>query len=89
MPAPFDRVKLQLEAVSPWVDKILVYQYLGMMNRPGTTAFGVAGIGEALYGLSELVEEPVAKRGDQKQKVVISHVEWWRMRLRVTLSNGK
>lgn len=46
MPAPFERVLRQLEAVSPWVDEILVYQYLGMMNRPGSTAF--AGSPESL-----------------------------------------
>jgi hypothetical protein len=39
MPAPFERVVRQLEAVSPWVDQILVYQYLGMMNKPGSEAF--------------------------------------------------
>jgi hypothetical protein len=49
VPAPFDRVKLQLEAVSPWVDKILVYQYLGMMNQPGTTAFAGSQASAKLY----------------------------------------
>jgi Domain of unknown function (DUF4434) len=39
VPAPFQRVLRQLEAVSPWVDKILIYQYQGMMNKPGSTAF--------------------------------------------------
>lgn len=39
LPAPFQRVLRQLEAVSPWVDKILVYQYQGMMNKPGSAAF--------------------------------------------------
>ncbi|MGH9396179.1 MAG: DUF4434 domain-containing protein [Terriglobia bacterium] len=39
LPAPFDRVRRQLEAVSPWVEKILVYQYQGMMNKPGSLAF--------------------------------------------------
>ena len=38
-PAPFDRVLRQLEAVSPWVEAVLVYQYLGMMNKPGSQAF--------------------------------------------------
>ena len=49
VPASFDRVKLQLEAVSPWVDKILVYQYLGMMNQPGTTAFAGSPASARLY----------------------------------------
>ena len=39
LPAPWERVRKQLEAVSPFVDKILVYQYQGMMNKPGSEAF--------------------------------------------------
>lgn len=39
LPAPFERVLRQLAAVSPWVDKILVYEYQGMMNEPGSAAF--------------------------------------------------
>jgi hypothetical protein len=38
-PAPFERVRRQLEAVSPFVDRILVYQLQGMMNSPGSRAF--------------------------------------------------
>jgi len=38
-PAPFDRVLRQMEAVSPWVDQILIYQYEGMLNKPGSKAF--------------------------------------------------
>jgi hypothetical protein len=37
--APFERVLRQLEAVSPYVEHILCYQYVGLMNRPGTSAF--------------------------------------------------
>ncbi len=39
LPARFDRVRRQLEAVSPWMDTILVYQYEGMMNRPGSGTY--------------------------------------------------
>ena len=39
VPASFSRVLQQLRNVSPWVERILVYQYLGMMNRPGSKAF--------------------------------------------------
>jgi hypothetical protein len=49
MPASFDRVLQQLEAVSPWVDEILVYQYLGMMNKPKSVAFAGCPQSEKLY----------------------------------------
>jgi len=39
LPAPFSRVLRQMQAVSPWVEKALIYQYQGMMNRPGSAAF--------------------------------------------------
>lgn len=39
IPAAFSRVEAQMAAVSPWVETILVYQYQGMLNRPGSTAF--------------------------------------------------
>lgn len=38
-PASPERVIRQLEAVSPFVDKILIYQYTGMINKPGTDVF--------------------------------------------------
>ncbi|MGA2674859.1 MAG: DUF4434 domain-containing protein [Terracidiphilus sp.] len=49
MPASFDRVLGQLEAVSPWVDRILVYQYQGMMNKPSTAAFAGSAASTRLY----------------------------------------
>jgi len=39
IPAPFSRVRDQLAAVSPYVDKVLIYQFQGLMNRPGSRAF--------------------------------------------------
>lgn len=39
LPAPIERIKKQLEAVSPYVDEILIFEYQGMFNKPGTIAF--------------------------------------------------
>jgi len=39
IPAPWERVRQQLEAVSPFASVVLIYQYQGLMNRPGTRAF--------------------------------------------------
>ena len=49
LPASFGRVLKQLEAVSPWVDQILVYQYLGMMNKPGSEGFAGCPLSTQLY----------------------------------------
>ena len=38
LPAPSERVIKQLEAVSPYVEKILIYQYIGMLNTPDSKA---------------------------------------------------
>jgi hypothetical protein len=34
VPAPFTRLEQQLSAVAPYVDKILIYQYQGLMHPP-------------------------------------------------------
>ncbi|MDR0714602.1 MAG: DUF4434 domain-containing protein [Bacteroidales bacterium] len=49
IPAPFERVLAQLKDISPIVENILAYQYLGMMNRPGTSAFAGRADSEKLY----------------------------------------
>lgn len=37
-PAPFERVRRQLDIAAGYADKLLAYQYLGMMNKPGSPA---------------------------------------------------
>ncbi len=39
LPAPPERAIQQLKAVSPFVEKIFIYQYTGLLNRKGTKAF--------------------------------------------------
>ena len=39
IPASFDRIKKQIENAAPYVDKILSYQYLGIMNPSDSKAF--------------------------------------------------
>ncbi|MBR5246431.1 MAG: DUF4434 domain-containing protein [Clostridia bacterium] len=39
IPAPIERIKKQIENVAPYVDKILGYQYLGLMNANDSKAF--------------------------------------------------
>ena len=39
IPSNRNRLERQLEAVSPYCDEVLAYQYLGLMNQPGTIAF--------------------------------------------------
>ena len=55
IPAPFDRVKTQLENVAPFVDRILVYQYLGLMNPPGSNSFAGHSTSKMLYEACKLL----------------------------------
>jgi hypothetical protein len=50
IPAPWTRVQQQLEAVSPLVDEILIYQFQGLTNRPGSRAFAGHSDSTGLYG---------------------------------------
>ena len=39
IPAPFERIRKQIENVSPYVNNILAYQYLGLMNPESSNSF--------------------------------------------------
>ena len=39
LPASMERIEKQLVSISPYVDTVLCYQYLGMFNKLGTIAF--------------------------------------------------
>ena len=39
IPAAIERLEKQIEAISPYVDEILTYEYIGIMNEPGTIAY--------------------------------------------------
>lgn len=47
--ATFDRLLVQLEDVSPFVERIAVYQYCGMLSKPGSTAATDHPSAERLY----------------------------------------
>jgi hypothetical protein len=49
LPAPTERVIRQLEAVSPFVEKIFIYQYTGLLNKPGSLVFAGHPDSEILY----------------------------------------
>ncbi|MBQ3230454.1 MAG: DUF4434 domain-containing protein [Clostridia bacterium] len=37
--AAMERIDRQIKSISPYVDEILIYQYQGMFNKPGTIAY--------------------------------------------------
>lgn len=39
LPADIQRIERQLASISSYVETVLCYQYMGLMNRPGTRAF--------------------------------------------------
>jgi hypothetical protein len=49
IPAPFERVFRRVSGAAPYVEHILCYQYQGMMNKPGTSAFAGRKDSEKLY----------------------------------------
>ena len=49
LPPKFERIRQQIEAISPYVDEILTFDYQSAMNKPGTTAFAGVKESENLY----------------------------------------
>ncbi len=49
IPASFERVERQLKAVSPFVEKTLIYQYQGLLSKPGSKAPAGPPQAEQLY----------------------------------------
>ena len=49
LPAPWERVQAQMEAISPFVEKIIIYAYQGMMTKPGGIARCGYETAEQLY----------------------------------------
>ena len=47
--ADFSRVRRQLEGIAPFVEKVLIYQYPGLMSKPGSKAFTPNSVAEKLY----------------------------------------
>lgn len=39
IPAAMERIERQLKSISPYVEEVLCYEYLGMFNKPGTIAY--------------------------------------------------
>lgn len=49
IPAEIERIQVQLESVSPWVDKVLCYAYPGLIARPDSIAAYAGKEPERLY----------------------------------------
>lgn len=48
-PAPSERIRGQLEILSKYAEKVLCYQYLGMMNKPGSAVHAGHETSSQLY----------------------------------------
>ncbi len=59
LPASPDRVIKQLEAISPFVEKILIYQYIGLINNPESPV--IAGTPESKRLYNALVKNEFLK----------------------------
>ena len=54
IPATIERLERQIESIAPYVDEILIYQYQGMFNKPGTIAY--CGHPDSVRFYNELAE---------------------------------
>jgi len=68
LPARFSRVRRQMEALSPFVDTILVYQYQGMMNEPGSVSFAGHPASVELYSDYAAWLEETNRRGMERER---------------------
>ncbi len=59
LPAPAGRVIEQLNAIEPFVEKILIYQYTGLINKPGSPVYAGSKGSADLY--KKLVEHKYLK----------------------------
>ncbi len=59
LPAPPERVIEQLDVIEPFVDKIFIYQYPGLINKPGTSVYAGSEGSTQLY--QKLVEHKYLK----------------------------
>ncbi|WP_176012055.1 DUF4434 domain-containing protein [Victivallis sp. Marseille-Q1083] len=59
LPAPFERVKAQIDGISQFVDRILIYQSPGLMSRPGS----IASTGTASEQLYTAYAEHLKRQG--------------------------
>ena len=51
LPADFTRIERQIANVAPYADKIIGYQYIGLMNPDGSESFAGYGSSSQLYGM--------------------------------------
>ncbi|HHY18874.1 MAG TPA: DUF4434 domain-containing protein [Firmicutes bacterium] len=49
LPGKFERIDQQIKALYPFVDEIICYQYLGLMNEPNSLAYAGVKESEQLY----------------------------------------
>ncbi|MEA4862572.1 MAG: DUF4434 domain-containing protein [Victivallaceae bacterium] len=61
-PAPIERILKQLEGISPFVERVLIYQYPGLMSKPGTIARHATPEATRLYSEYNAYREAYLKR---------------------------